>query len=99
MHTRTLLILLFSLLAALGSACLKKASGLPNGHGGYTLVTTVKTVDQAATRFRRKAEDLCGSIYTMGEPSVLVQGWSNDVSMRVDVRCGAAQNTAAADIR
>jgi hypothetical protein len=80
---------------ACASGCLKKASWLPNDHGGYTLVTSAESLDQAATRFRRSAEELChGSRYVLSTPVVQNGGWSFDrwggdsrISAQADLTC------------
>ena len=66
----------FAILLGL-SGCLKKASWLPNNHGGYTLTTQVQSADQAFVRFRRSAEELCGSgkRYALTTPVVTGRGW------------------------
>jgi hypothetical protein len=57
--------------------CFAKASWIPNDHGGYTLMTRAGSMDQALTRFRRTAEDLCGdSPYKLSQPTVADRGWS-----------------------
>jgi hypothetical protein len=42
------------------TGCLAKAAWIPNDHGGYTLMTRARSMDQALTRFRRTADDVCG---------------------------------------
>ncbi|MCI0636948.1 MAG: hypothetical protein L0206_23995 [Actinobacteria bacterium] len=39
--------------------CPRKATYLPNDKGGYTLLTTTNSLEQALIRFKRTAEDLC----------------------------------------
>ena len=77
------------------SGCLKKADWMANSHGGYTLMTRAPSMDQALTRFRRSADELCqGSLYAMSQPVVTNQGWSfdrfgggSDVTVRSDLTC------------
>jgi hypothetical protein len=84
---------LVALLALPG--CLKKASWVPNDHGGYTLMTRASSMDQALTRFRRSGEELChGSRYALSEPVIAAKGWSfngygggTDITVRSDLSC------------
>ncbi len=87
---------LTALVALLGlSGCLKKASWVPNDHGGYTLMTRSSSMDQALTRFRRSADELChGSRYALSEPVIAAKGWSfnsygggTDITVRSDLTC------------
>jgi hypothetical protein len=58
------------------AGCIQKASWLPNEQGGYKLFTNAATMEQAATRFRRTADDLCrGSRYALTEPIITDRGW------------------------
>src|SRR2546422_9104953 len=75
--------------------CPKKASWLPNDHGGYTLMTRASSMDQAVTRLRRSADELChGSRYALSEPVITTKGWSfdrygggTDITVRSDLTC------------
>lgn len=57
----------------------KKASWIPNDHGGYTLMTQSESVDQAVTRFRRTAGDLCGEAapYKLSDPVITATAWTS----------------------
>lgn len=78
------------------SACPKKASYLPNDHGGFTLMTRVTSMEQALTRFRRSAEDICGTrAYTLSAPVITDRGWSvamgviggSNITVQTDLTC------------
>jgi hypothetical protein len=91
---------LVALVTLLGlSGCPKKASWLPNDRGGYTLVTQAESMDQAVTRFRRTATDLCGAArYALSEPVITHRGWrfgpgawgmegGTTITVQCDCRC------------
>ena len=95
-HLGRALVALVALLSL--SGCPKKASWLPNEHGGYTLMTQAESVDQAVVRFRRSAEELCGKRYALSAPSVTSRGWSygpgfagpqggTTITMKTDLVC------------
>jgi hypothetical protein len=59
------------------SACMKKASWMPNDHGGYTMMAEDRSVERALNRFRYTADEVCqGRRYTMTSPVVTDRGWS-----------------------
>jgi hypothetical protein len=58
------------------SGCLKKASWMPNDHGGYTLMAEDRSMERAVERFRMTADDVCqGRHYTMTSPVITDRGW------------------------
>lgn len=59
-------------LAAVG--CPRKASYVPNDQGGYTLLTTATSLEQALTRFKRNAADLCPGAYRLSTPVIVDRG-------------------------
>lgn len=72
---RTALALAFLLAAG----CIK-ATALPRPDGGYTLLTTVDDVDDAAMRFRRSAAQLChGGPYTLAPMEPVDREWHANV--------------------
>jgi hypothetical protein len=83
---------LAAILALSLAGCVAKAAYLANDHGGYTLLSKVKRVEQAPVRFRRTADDLCepGRYAFVGDPIKLDQGWRHgvtDLTMTVDMTC------------
>jgi hypothetical protein len=68
--------MLLLVVAVATAGCLKRASWMPNDHGGYTLYTDAMTMDQAITRFQRSGDDLChGTRYALSTPVVKDRGW------------------------
>jgi hypothetical protein len=90
---RKLVALLALALVTVG--CPKKATWFHNQEGGYTLITDVRSVEQAMIRFHRTANDLCGpGRYQLTEPTMLREGWNVTafgsgpiLSMKANVTC------------
>src|SRR5439155_433482 len=71
-RTRALATSLLLVLPALLLGCRPKASYVRSEQGGYNLVATAPSVEQAVIRIRRTAEELClERDYGVSEPQVL----------------------------
>ena len=92
------------LLLWMTTGCAKKATYIPNGSGGYTLISSTTTMQHALIRINRTAEDLCGSRYTMTKPIIRDTGWRASargggtvVTVEVDLACQGGGTTNSQD--
>lgn len=74
-HRRTAVGLGLATLAFSVAGCVAKANHRANADGGYTLQAEVRTMEQAITRFRGSAEELCGAAYVMTPPVATKGAW------------------------
>jgi hypothetical protein len=52
-----------------------RATAIPNGNGGFTLVTTAGSIEQALVRFDRSGRHECPGAYTLSEPPIIHGGF------------------------
>ena len=103
-RTRALATSLLLVLPALLLGCRPKASYVRSEQGGYSLVATAPSVEQAVIRIRRTAEELClERDYGVSEPQVLDRDfdtgilgmYGSRVTVRAYLSCSAGTPPAA----
>ena len=72
---------------ACASGCVRLASALPNQHGGWTLVTSADTMEEAAARFDRKAKMLCPIGARPAFTTPVVTGLRKNIAFETEMTC------------
>jgi len=88
-HRPLVCALVAALLALAPTGCAKRALYSPNGRGGFTLQATTDSIDDAMSRFKQTARDICAErSFELTPPTVVDQG-ARPTTYRTDMVCVA----------